>query len=355
MGLTFNRTLIIRLSSIGDVILASPLIRLLRKRFPQGQIDFLVKREYADLVRFNPHLRNVIELDARGGFAELRALKRRLRQERHDTVIDIQGNLRSSFLRTGLSATVLRVDKRRLARFLLVSFKWNVYKTSPPVPVRYLETVRSTGIVDDGDGLELFIPEETRTRVQKHLSDAGVDSQKGVVGVCPGAKHATKRWLPQRFAQLAIALLSEDIHKILIFGGVDERDLCASIEQEVVQSIGRQDCVVNLAGVFSLLETASAMDACDTVVANDSGLLHLAAARKRDVVAIFGPTVQEFGFYPYGTENRVIERRNLYCRPCSHIGGEACPEGHFRCMKEISIDEVLNTVRSFAPMAAQVV
>jgi lipopolysaccharide heptosyltransferase II len=352
MGLTFNRTLIIRLSSIGDVLLASPLIRLLRKRFPQGQIDFLVKREYADLVRFNPHLRNVIELDVHGGFAELRALKRKLRQEKYDTVIDIQGNLRSSFFRTGLSATVLKVNKRRLARFLLVNFKWNLYKTSPPIPLRYLETVRSAGIVDDGDGLELFIPEETRTRVQKHLIDAGVDTQKDVVGICPGARHATKRWLPQRFAQLAITLLSEDVHRIVIFGGVDERDLCALIEQEVVRSIRREDCVVNLAGAFSLLETASAMDACDTIVANDSGLLHIAAARKRDVVAIFGPTVREFGFYPYGTENKVIERRNLYCRPCSHIGGEACPEGHFRCMKEISVDEVLNAVRSFEPIAA---
>jgi lipopolysaccharide heptosyltransferase II len=354
MGLAFNRTLIIRLSSIGDVILASPLIRLLRKRFPQGQIDFLVKREYADLVRFNPHLRNVIELDARGGFAELRALKRKLRQEKYDTVIDIQGNLRSVFLRAGLSANVLKVNRRRLARFLLVNFKWNAYRTSPPVPVRYLETVRSAGIVDDGDGLELFIPEETCTRVQKHLSDAGVDSQKGVVGLCPGAKHATKRWLPQRFAQLAIALLSEDVHKILILGGGDDRDLCASIEEQVVRSTGKQNCVVNLAGAFSLLETSSAMDACDTIVANDSGLLHLAAARKRDVVAIFGSTVREFGFYPYGTENKVIERRNLYCRPCSHIGGETCPEGHFRCMEEITVEEVLNAVRSFTPMAVQV-
>jgi heptosyltransferase-2 len=97
------------------------------------------------------------------------------------------------------------------------------------------------------------------------------------------------------------------------------------------------------------------MVACYKFVANDSGLLHLAAARKRDVVAIFGPTVQEFGFHPYGTENKVVERLNLYCRPCSHIGGEACPEGHFRCMKEITVAEVLKAVRSFTPIAAQVV
>src|SRR3989304_7665738 len=163
MGHTFNKTLIIRLSSIGDIILASPLTRLLRERFPQGKIDFLVKREYSDLVRYNPRPRNVIELDTRRGFAELRALRRNLRRERYDAIIDIQRNLRSSFLRVGLSSTVLKVNKRKLARFLLVNFKWNVYRTSPPVPIRYLETVGIAGGIDDGDGLELFIPKEICT------------------------------------------------------------------------------------------------------------------------------------------------------------------------------------------------
>jgi lipopolysaccharide heptosyltransferase II len=321
-----NRTLIIRLSSIGDIILASPLIRLLQKKNPQAKIDFLVKSEYRELVQYNPHLRYVIEFDAHGGSAALRALRRKIRQEKYDAIIDIHGNFRSTFLRSGASSTILKMNKRRLARFFLVNFKWNTYRSVTAVPIRYLETVRSLGIDDDGEGLEIFVPENVRTRVWDQLLKAGIDGQGHVVGLCPGAKHATKRWLRHYFEQLAVALVKEDNAKLLLFGGKDDQEICASIERRVVQETGKPSDILNCAGTQSLLETASAMDACDTIVANDSGLLHLAAARKRRVVAIFGPTVKEFGFYPHGTENKVIERQGLYCRPCTHIGGQTCPE-----------------------------
>lgn len=347
MERTPNKTLIIRLSSIGDIVLASPLIRLLRKKNSQAQTDFLVKSEYRELVRYNPHLRYVIEFDTHGGFAGLRALRKKIRQERYDAIVDIHGNFRSTFLRSKASPTVLKVNKRRLARFFLANFKWNIYRSVAAVPIRYLEAVRSLGIGDDGGGLEVFVPEETSVRVWDQLSKAGIDGQGHVVGLCPGAKHATKRWLRQYFEQLAVALVKEDNAELLLFGGKDDQEICASIERRVVQDTGRRGDILNYAGALSLLETASAMDACDVIVANDSGLLHLAAARKRRVVAIFGPTVKEFGFYPYGTESKVIERQGLYCRPCTHIGGQTCPEGHFRCMKEITVDEVLNGVRSF--------
>jgi lipopolysaccharide heptosyltransferase II len=352
MERTLNKTLIIRLSSVGDIVLASPLIRLIRKRFPKAQIDFLVKSEYADLVRYNPHLRYVIEFNTRRGFAEVRALRRKIRQERYEAIIDIQGNFRSSFLRSGASSTVLKMNKRRLARFFLVNFKWNIYRSAPAVPIRYLETVRSLGIADDGGGLELFVPEEARVRVWDQLSKAGIDGQGQVVGLCPGAKHGTKRWLREHFEQLAVALVKEDNVKLLLFGGKDDQEACGSIERQVIQETGKRSSIVNYVGILSLLETASAMDACDAIIANDSGLLHLAAARKRRVVAIFGPTVREFGFYPFGTESKVIEHRDLYCRPCTHIGGQSCPERHFRCMKEIAVEDVLNAVRSFSVVSA---
>jgi lipopolysaccharide heptosyltransferase II len=352
MERTPNRTLIIRLSSIGDIILASPLIRLLQKKNPQAEIDFLVKSEYRELVQHNPYLRYVIEFDTDGGFAALRALGRRIRQERYDAIIDIQGNLRSTFLRSGASSTILKLKKRRLARFFLVNFKWNVYRSAPSVPIRYLETVRSLGIDDDGEGLEIFVPDEVKMRVRDQLTKAGIDGQGLVVGLCPGAKHATKRWLREYFERLAVTLVREDGAKLLLFGGEDDQELCSAIERRVAEETGGRTDILNYAGTKSLLETASAMDACDTIVANDSGLLHLSAARKRRVVAIFGPTVREFGFYPYGTESKVIERQGLYCRPCTHIGGQTCPEGHFRCMKEIAVEEVLGAVRSFSPVEA---
>lgn len=349
---TPNRTLIIRLSSVGDIILASPLIRLLKKKRPQAEIDFLVKSEYRELVQYNPHLRYVIEFDTHGGFACLRALRRRIRQERYDAIVDIHGNFRSTFLRSGASSTVLKMNKRRVARFFLVNFKWNTFQSVTAVPIRYLEAVRSLGIDDDGEGPEIFVPEDVRVRAWDQLTKAGIDGQGHVVGLCPGAKHATKRWPREYFEQLAVTLVKEDDARLLLFGGQDDQETCLAIERRVVQETGKRSDILNCAGPQSLLETASAMDACDTIVANDSGLLHLAAARKRRVVAIFGPTVREFGFYPYGTESKVIERQGLYCRPCTHIGGQTCPEGHFRCMKEITVEEVLTGVRSFSRVEA---
>jgi lipopolysaccharide heptosyltransferase II len=352
MELTLNKTLIMRLSSIGDIVLASPLIRLLRKKNPQVQIDFLVKSEYRDLVRYNPHLRYVIEFNAAGGFAQLSVLRKKIRQERYDSIIDIQGNFRSAFLRSGASSTVWKMNKRRLARFFLVNFKWNIYRSAPAVPIRYLEAVRSLGIADDGEGLDVFVPEDVRPRVWDQLTKAGIDGQGLVVGLCPGAKHATKRWPREYFERLAVTLTSEDGAKLILFGGQHDQEVCSSIERRVAQETGRRTDILKCAGSLSLLETASAMDVCDTIVANDSGLLHVAAARKRTVVAIFGPTVREFGFYPFGSESKVIERQGLYCRPCTHVGGRVCPEGHFRCMREITVEDVLSAVRSFLPVEA---
>ncbi|MEK6569892.1 MAG: lipopolysaccharide heptosyltransferase II [Bacteroidota bacterium] len=352
MGHTINKTLIIRLSSIGDIILTSLLVRLLRKKFPDAQIDFLVKTEYTELVRYNPHLQNVIELDTSGGFTTLRGLKERIHREGYDTIIDIQGNLRSNFLRKGSSGKVATVNKRKLSRFLLVNFKWNVYRSATPVALRYLETLRAFGIENDGMGLEVFIPEEVSGRVRDKLLSVGLEREETVVGLCPGAKHTTKRWPAERFAKLAVLLIIEHGAKVLLFGGEDDLERCAAIEQQVVKETGKRSSVANFGGAFSLLETAAAMDACDVIVTNDTGLLHLAAARKRKVVAIFGPTVKEFGFFPFRTESKVVERLGLYCRPCTHIGGNACPEGHFRCMKEITIEEVLTGVKSFLTVAA---
>jgi lipopolysaccharide heptosyltransferase II len=352
MKRTPNRTLIIRLSSIGDIVLASPLIRLLQKKNPQAEIDFVVKSEYQELVQHNPHLRYVIGFHTRGGFGELKALRRKIRQERYDLIIDIHGNFRSTFLRSGASSTVLKINKRRLARFFLINFKWNTYRSVTAVPLRYLEAVHSLGIEDDGEGLEIFVPEDMRLRVRGQLSRAGIDGQGYVIGICPGANHATKRWLQEYFGRLGVTLVKEDNAKLILFGGKDDQAICNGIERRVVQETGRESDILNCAGTQSLLETASAMDACETIVTNDSGLLHLAAARKRKVVAIFGPTVREFGFYPYGTQSRVIERQGLYCRPCTHIGGQTCPEGHFRCMKEITVEEALSAVRSFSQVGA---
>jgi heptosyltransferase II len=165
------------------------------------------------------------------------------------------------------------------------------------------------------------------------------------VAIAPGARHTTKRWPAERFSALGRMLVAEKNARIVILGGEAERELAT----EVSRAIDGGD-VVNLAGRVSLLESAAAIDCCSVVVSNDSAITHLAAARGRPTVSIFGSTVQEFGFAPYRVPSVVVENEGLYCRPCTSIGRAECPEGHFRCMLEISPAMVLEAITRLGPL-----
>jgi len=334
-----HKTLIIRFSSVGDVLLSSLLCRVLRTRFPESTIDFVVKSEYADLLRHNPHLNRIVEFPPGAGKGELLRLRRSIRASRYDLIIDIHDSLRSRILSFG-HENVVRINKRKLARFLLVRTKRNFYSpadASASIALRYLQTVAAYGVQDDGQGLEVHIPEETRSRVAELLPDSKTSS---FVGICPSARHGTKIWLPERFAETAVDLARRASCNIILFGSQEETARCSAIG-ELIRKRDNSISVHNMAGKFSLLETAAAMDHCRVVVSNDSGLMHLAAARKRPVVAIFGSTVRELGFFPFGTRSTVVQNMHVECRPCSHIGRAACPKGHFRCMRDIQPSQVI--------------
>ena len=343
--LTPNKTLVIRFSSIGDVVLSSPLIRVLHKRFPSSQIDFVVRKEYADLVRYNPNLNFIFEFDVQGGFQELRRLASIIRREKYDLIIDIHNSLRSRYIRSFSGAKkVVAINKRIFARTILVRLKKNYYRDIVSVVDRYIEPVKTYGIENDAQGLEIFIPDETMHKVSGKVSSLKLHMCEKIIGFCPSAKHATKRWPEERFIEAGIRLVRELKAKIILFGGKNDTILCATIA-EGINKKSEGECAVEYSDQFSLLETAAAMQFCDVIVTNDSGLMHIAAAMKKKLVAIFGSTVREFGFFPVGTENIVLERKGLYCRPCSHIGRASCPEGHFRCMSEIQVSEVVDSIK----------
>ena len=339
-----HKTLIIRFSSVGDIVLSSLLVRVLRQRFPHIQIDYLVKSEFAELVRHNPHVSHVAEFPNNGTFAELVALRKEVSAAQYDLIIDIHDGLRSRFLCTGL-ANVVRLRKRKLARFFLVNFKWDVYTRfggAPSVAERYLEPLMPFGVVDDGKGLELHLPAAATAIAGKTLQDSGIRDGIDIVGVCPSAKHNTKIWLKERYAEAATTLAVPFNAAVALFGSPDDEQRCAEIK-EMIRAKNPELSVANLAGKFSLLETAAAMDRCSVVMTNDSGLMHIAAARHRKTVAIFGSTVREFGFFPFGTESIVVENNELGCRPCTHIGRSACPKGHFKCMNDIPTSRVVES------------
>lgn len=336
---SLHKTLIIRFSSIGDIVLSSLLVRTLRDRFPEAEIDYLVKSEYADLVRHNPHLSHVLEFSQ---VDELSEHRQRIRNAGYDVIIDIHDSLRSRYLCLG-HANVVRINKRKLARFLLVRMKLNVYDAfggSPSVAERYLETVEPLGVKNDGKGLELFLGDGEVGCVSAVLKESGVSDGIPFIGICPTSRHFNKMWAAEGFAEAGAKLAHDHSCPVVVFGSTEESERCAEVA-EMIEKRQPQVQVLNLAGRLSLLETAAVMDRCSVIISNDSGLMHIAAARKRKVLAVFGPTVKELGFFPYGTVSTVVEHKSLSCRPCTHIGLPHCPLGHFKCMKEISPGVVL--------------
>jgi lipopolysaccharide heptosyltransferase II len=343
MAFSPDKALIIRFSSVGDILLSSLLVRTFRKRFPSCRMDFVVKEDYADLVRHNPNITNILTFPKNGTFDDLKQLRASLRSTEYDLVVDIHDNLRSRYLSIG-ARHVVRIDKRKLARFLLVRFKINAYDAfggTPSVALRYLEPVRDFGVEDDGNGLECFVAEKEKETAEGLLTRAGFGTQEKFIGICPSAKHLNKMWPAERFAAVAAELWNRYRDPIVLFGSASEVERCIEIEGRI-RNATRECKILNLAGKVNLLETAAFMDHCSIVISNDSGLMHLAAARKRKVVAVFGPTVQELGFFPFGTKSVVVENEGLKCRPCTHIGLPTCPKGHFRCMNDIRVERVMD-------------
>ena len=326
--------LVIRLSSIGDILLTTPLIRLLRRRFPNARIDYLVKEQFAALLRTSPYIDELYTLDTRQGHSALKRLYRSLLKSGYDLVVDVHNNFRSAYLRRLRGARVVKLRKYKLQRFVLVKFGWNFYSSVRPVHQRYIDTVAGFGIHDDRLGLEFFPDPEAQRRVDDLLKQKGWNAGKATIAIVPGASKETKRWPVERFDKAAQQLGAEFDAQILLLG--DTRD--ARLTDILRQSLG--NAAIDFAGKLDIMESACALNRAHLALTNDSGLMHMAAALDKPVVSIFGSTVRELGFFPVGRRTVVIENNNLSCRPCTHIGRASCPKKHFKCMQDIDADEV---------------
>jgi heptosyltransferase-2 len=335
-----SKILVVRFSSIGDIVLTSPVIRLLRKAFPESEIDFVAKRRFSDLVRHDPNLNFTYEYDPEDGIRGLWHLSKRLNEKRYELVLDLHNSIRSRLLCNSIHADRrLSINKHIFKRTMLVWFKKNLYTTIVSTVDRYSEPLKSLGIKIEDDEVSLSVPPQVTFRIERQLSPIIAGSKGPMVGFCPSAKHATKRWPAERYAEVGRQLVERSGATIFLFGGNDDDVLC----DHLVNAIGRH--AYNFAGRFALLETAAAMAHCRVVLTNDTGLMHVATAMKREVIAIFGSTVRQFGFFPHSQSAVVIENEHLGCRPCSHIGKAACPKKHFRCMLDIGTHEVLAAIQ----------
>ncbi len=346
--MSFKKILIIRQSSIGDVILTTPLVRCVRQAYPNAQIDFLTNQEFTDLVRHNPHISNVITYDKKTGFAGLYGLKKQMMAEKYDWIIDLHNSLRSRFLRlfSKIISDVKEIsvyEKPYIARKLLINFKKDIYpKPYKKVLLKYFDALFDKNIQYDNNGTEVFFGEENTKKINDLL-----ERQANIITICPAASAFTKQWLPEYFANLIKKLFeyynfdNQNKHqnnvKIILLGGKADIEVCENIKKMVDNQLNKD--LIILAGKCNLLDSAALLARSNVVITNDTGMMHLAEAQKKPVLAIFGSTVEAFGFYPFLEKSKIVEE-DLACRPCSQSGENACPKGHFKCMKDILPEKI---------------
>ena len=321
------KLLVLRFSSIGDIVLTSPVLRCVKEQVKDAELHVATKVVFADLVRYNPHVDRVHELKD-----DLNALIGELKKERFDAVIDLHHNLRSSQVKRAIGAKAYSFPKLNIEKWLMVNFKMDRLPKRHIVD-RYLSTAESFGVKNDGQGLDLFIPPEREVDIgalpQQH--------QEGYTALAIGAAHATKRLTPRKLIQLTALVRGP----IVLIGGREDQ----AVARSIVSATGGR--VFDATGRYDILGSASLIKQARRVIAHDSGAMHIACAFRKPVMSVWGNTIPEFGMGPYiptQPERARIAQVEVPCRPCSKIGFDQCPEGHFRCME----DQDLAAIATFA-------
>lgn len=318
------KILVLRFSSIGDIVLTSPVLRCLKQQGKDVELHVATKHAFADLLRYSPYVDKVHELGE--DIAELTA---QLKAAGFDQVIDLHHNLRTARIKRALGVPAHSFNKLNIEKWLLVNLKVDRLPRLHIVD-RYMRTVQHLGVKNDGQGLELFIPTER----QVPLSQLPITHHDGYTVLAIGAAHATKRLAEHRLIELARLIEGP----VILIGGQEDRE----IARNIASAVGGR--VYDAAGRFDILGSASLIAQARSVVAHDSGAMHIAAAFKKPVVSVWGNTVPAFGMGPYIPTHpdraHIAEVKGLSCRPCSKIGHDRCPLGHFRCMEQQDLAQV---------------
>jgi ADP-heptose:LPS heptosyltransferase len=333
--------LIIRFSSIGDIVLTTPVIRCLKKQIATAEIHYLTKKSFAPVLAGNPYIDrlHVIENEPEEIIGTLRA-------EDFDYVIDLHHNLRSMKVKKALQKKAFSFNKLNIEKWLLTALKINKLPQTHIVD-RCMKTLVSFGVKNDGGGLDYFIPKEEEVKE----GDIPTSHKAGYIGLVIGAAHATKQYPLHHLQQFC----KQIDHPVIVLGGKED-----TANGEQLSAIDPFK-IYNACGKFTINESADLVKHAKLIITNDTGLMHIAAAFKRPIVSLWGNTVPLFGMYPYygenylrsSTQNRpenwqpfdLLENKNLSCRPCSKIGHHKCPKGHFKCMEQLEVSTLLALVQ----------
>ncbi len=322
--------LIIRFSSIGDIVLTTPVIRCLKKQLPDAEVHFLVKNAFLPVVEHNPY---IDKLHVLAHSWEL--MMEELKTENYDYIIDLHHNIKTLRIKRELRKKSFSFYKLNIQKYFLTAFKINML---PKVHIvdRYMKTVESFGVKNDGAGLDYFIAPHEEIKKK----DIPASHSAGYIACVIGAAHGTKRWPVHKWKEFCKKMN----HPVMLLG--DGNDAASGNDIAAVDPVK----VYNACGKFRLNESADLVQKAKVVVTNDTGLMHIAAAFKRPIISLWGNTVPAFGMTPYygdaPVSDVIMQVNKLWCRPCSKIGFKKCPLGHFKCMEKIEAEEVIGKVKA---------
>lgn len=319
------KILIIRFSSIGDIVLTSPVIRCLKEQLEGLELHYLSKKAFEPVLAANPYIDKFHFLKD-----SLSECITELKAEKFDYIIDLHHNLRTLVIKMKLGVKSTSFDKLNWQKWLLVNFKIN---TLPNIHIvdRYLQTVEFLGVKNDGKGLDYFLMNSYNTE------DLLPKSHQKYIALVIGAQHGTKRLPVEKLIELCIHIK----HPIVLLGGPEDK-----IRGEEI-SLKAGTHIYNACGSFKLDQSAFLVKMSEQVITHDTGLMHIAAAFNKPILSIWGNTMPDLGMYPYKTsDSHIFQVSGLQCRPCSKIGSETCPKGHFNCMNQINIQEIVKDINA---------
>ena len=325
---TMAKFLIIRFSSIGDIVLTTPVVRCLKQQVPEAEVHYLTKSTFKGILENNPFIDKLWLWENEKDIVSF------LKKEKFDFIIDLHNNLRTSILKWKLNVPAFSFKKLNIEKYLFVRFRMKVL---PPIHIvdRYLQTLDFFKVMNDNKGLDYFLSDAEEKYGLKIKDEIGNQYISLVVGALKGTKK-----LP---LDKQIALCNKLNKPVVLLGGK------AEIEDGKAIAAASKNIVLNLCGEITLGESAAIVKNAKAVITHDTGLMHIAAAFKKPIISIWGNTVPEFGMSPYmpntSNLNYFSEVKDLKCRPCSKIGFQECPQKHFSCMQTQDINKIAELIK----------
>lgn len=316
------KVLVIRFSSIGDIVLTTPILRCIKQQLKDVELHFITKQQFISVIENNPYVDKFHTINQ-----SLAEVIPQLKKENFDYIIDLHHNARTLKLKLALGKKSFSFNKLNWQKFLIVNFKKNKLPQKHIVD-RYFEAAANIGVKNDGRGLDYFINDKDEIDIVSSLPALFHNDYHALV---VGGSYFTKQIPLNKLKEIC----STSSLPLILLGGKED----AAIAEQVYQF--HKNKVLNLCGKLNLNQSASIIQQANKVITSDTGLMHIAAAYKKDIISLWGNTIPEFGMGPYlaGKNSQVLEVTNLSCRPCSKLGYKKCPKGHFKCMNDIQLKD----------------